>query len=533
MQYSGHMGTYFWKGWSLVNSTPAKFVDVRSAADASVALRFATEHSLAISVKSTGHEWYGRSSHPGSLLLWTHNMADIVWTDSFVPAGCSRSVENAVTVGGGVMFWQLYTEAERKKRMVMGGTGGSVGAVGCTLGGCYGDYSRMYGSAATNLVEAEVVLADGSIIIASPCNANAEIFRALRGGGGSFGLVTKMTYRTYPMPQPGQVGSITGTVMQVWPASLADSVDRFLAWYADIINRGLGKHFGGSARLGGVKNYFTGKVIGVVRLQLTFVQLDVLECNRLVQPLGNLMGIDSPTCQVQNAAKLWPPSSARKSMRGEQGWYSSYEHPLGYVVQSKSRYFKLNRLQGELRESFALGLAELAIRAPHSAGIELALNYALGYGGHDSPAGSAEALNTSVHPDVFEAVGVVKMLAGYWNSLWWLPVPLDALIPTDGGARPPDALAQSAESAAAGIEALLPDSAAYFNEDVSTSFEDKYWGKANYDRLQSVKARVDPQGVFDCFHCVSTPRRSNTDSHLHVARPSELEGQTLGPMMVV
>merc|ERR1719262_564722 len=127
-------------------------------------------------------------------------MKQMEWQDDFTPEGCGQKVGATVTLGAGVQFWQLYNEATKRKRMVVGGTCSTVGHAGFTLGGGYGDYSRMYGSGATNLIEAEVVLANGSIVTASACGENTELFKALRGGGGAFGLVTRMTYRTHPWP---------------------------------------------------------------------------------------------------------------------------------------------------------------------------------------------------------------------------------------------------------------------------------------------------------------------------------------------
>merc|ERR1719401_2164954 len=150
-------------------------------------------------------------------------MTQTSWHDDFTPAGCGQGVGPAVTLGAGVQFWQLYNEAQARGRLVVGGTCSTVGHAGFTLGGGYGDYSRMYGSGATNLVEAEVVLADGKIVTANTCGSHADLFKALRGGGGAFGVMTKATYKTYPMPM-GKLGSAQGTIR-----GLRDGVARFLS----------------------------------------------------------------------------------------------------------------------------------------------------------------------------------------------------------------------------------------------------------------------------------------------------------------
>jgi FAD/FMN-containing dehydrogenase len=107
----------------------------------------------------------------------------------------------AVTVQTGVQFAQLYAEAEAAGRFVMGGTCDSVGVGGCWMGGCYGTLSRLYGAAASNLLEARVVLANGSLVVANAAS-EPDLFWAIRGGGaGLGGVVTEFTARTHAPPR--------------------------------------------------------------------------------------------------------------------------------------------------------------------------------------------------------------------------------------------------------------------------------------------------------------------------------------------
>merc|ERR1719277_1478193 len=99
------MGSTTMAGWTIANSTPAKFVTLKTAADASSALKFAASYNLAVSVKNSGHDFFGRSARRGSLMLWTHKMTQIIWKDAFTPTGCTRSVGSTVTLGAGVQFW--------------------------------------------------------------------------------------------------------------------------------------------------------------------------------------------------------------------------------------------------------------------------------------------------------------------------------------------------------------------------------------------------------------------------------------------
>jgi len=158
--HSGGMGSPTLPGWATTNSTPSRYVELQNASQAAQAVKFAAEHNLQITVKNTGHDWFGRSISPGALLLWTHRMTSTQWHESFVPTGCvSHAPAAAVTLGAGVQFWQIAEEMAQNKRLVVSGNCLTVGHVGFSLGGGYGDYSRMYGSGATNMLEAEVVLA--------------------------------------------------------------------------------------------------------------------------------------------------------------------------------------------------------------------------------------------------------------------------------------------------------------------------------------------------------------------------------------
>jgi hypothetical protein len=173
-------------------------------------VRFAATHNLRLVVKATGHDWYGRSYAPGSLVLWTHQRKKMTWHDAFVPAGASEKGVPAITVESGVQFSDMYPAAqatpypndpEGRKSIVMGGTCDSVGVGGCWLGGCYGPFTKLFGNGAINLLEANVVLANGSLVTCSE-SQHPDLFWTLRGGGGgNTGVVTQFTARTHPAPR--------------------------------------------------------------------------------------------------------------------------------------------------------------------------------------------------------------------------------------------------------------------------------------------------------------------------------------------
>ena len=117
--------------WNSSNRVSAYAVAAATGADVAAAVAFAAAWNLRLVIKNTGHDWFTRSSAPGSLLVWTHRLNSI----SFVPAfdtGCpGAQPQQAVTIGAGVQFRDLYEAAMAVGLVVVGGTCDSVGAAGC------------------------------------------------------------------------------------------------------------------------------------------------------------------------------------------------------------------------------------------------------------------------------------------------------------------------------------------------------------------------------------------------------------------
>ena len=177
-------------------------VAARDALDVAAAVKFAKRHNLRLVVKGGGHSYFGASNAPDSLLVWTRSINKVAMVDAFVAQGCPPdSAQPAVHVGAGAMWADAYAElTTRGGRYVQGGGCTTVGVAGLVQGGGFGNFSKGYGTAAASLIEAEVVTADGQVRIANACT-NPDLFWALKGGGGgSFGIVTRLTLRTHTLP---------------------------------------------------------------------------------------------------------------------------------------------------------------------------------------------------------------------------------------------------------------------------------------------------------------------------------------------
>ena len=138
----------------------------------------------------------------------------------------------AVTVGAGTIGMQAYEAVTtRAGKYVQGGGCTTVGVAGLIQSGGFGSHSKHYGTAAGGLLEAEVVTADGQIRIANACT-NPDLFWALKGGGGgSFGVASKMTVRVHDLPE--YFGATNFTVKAESDDAYRRLIGEFVSFYPD------------------------------------------------------------------------------------------------------------------------------------------------------------------------------------------------------------------------------------------------------------------------------------------------------------
>lgn len=182
--------------------SPVVVVRPTGAEDVAAAVGFARDHGLDLSVRSGGHDSLGRSTNDGGVVI------DLRPLDAIEVDG------DVVTIGGGAT-WGAVAEALTPHGLALSsGDTRSVGVGGLTLGGGVGWFVRLWGLAIDSLIGAEVVLADGRIVQTS-ATEEPDLFWALRGGGGNFGVVTRFTFRAHPLPS----GVVSGSI-EVDPAQL-------------------------------------------------------------------------------------------------------------------------------------------------------------------------------------------------------------------------------------------------------------------------------------------------------------------------
>src|SRR2546422_3312566 len=204
---------------SLIDRRPEVIARPLDVDDVVSAVSFAREEGLPVAVRGGGHSVAGHCIGDGSLVVDLRLMREVVVDPEARTATC----------GGGSLWEDLDPPCQRHGLATPGGTFGDTGVAGLTLGGGIGHLSPAYGLSLDNLLEAKVVTADGSVVSASE-SENADLFWALRGGGGNFGVVTEFTFRLHP------VGLLLGgkldyrledapVVLSVWRDLMADAPD--------------------------------------------------------------------------------------------------------------------------------------------------------------------------------------------------------------------------------------------------------------------------------------------------------------------
>ena len=201
-----------WNG--VVDTQPALFAVCETSADVQAAVRVARRHGLPFSVRGGGHQWAGLALCPDGLVIDLSRMRQV-------------SVDphtRVATIAGGAKIKDVTAVADAHGLVAALGSCGTVGVGGFTLGGGYGPLNGLYGLAADNVLGAEVVLADGQRVMASR-DEEPELFWAIRGGGGNFGVVTSMRIQLHEARH-----MLAGPI--VYPWSEAEPVLRRYATFA-------------------------------------------------------------------------------------------------------------------------------------------------------------------------------------------------------------------------------------------------------------------------------------------------------------
>jgi FAD binding domain/Berberine and berberine like len=202
---------------AMIDRRPAVIVQCRDVADVIACVRFAGQHGLEIAVRGGGHNAGGLGVWDGALVI---------------DLGAMRSTtvdptQGTVRVDGGCTWGDVDHATVAFGMATPSGIVSSTGVGGLSLGGGIGYLARRFGLTVDNLLAADVVLADGSLVVADESH-HSDLFWAIRGGGGNFGVVTSFTFRCHPIGENGVI--IGGPVLY----DLDDTAE-VMRWYRELL----------------------------------------------------------------------------------------------------------------------------------------------------------------------------------------------------------------------------------------------------------------------------------------------------------
>jgi FAD/FMN-containing dehydrogenase len=440
------------QAWNLaVDQHPAAIARPGCVQDVVAAVRFARAHGLRVAAQGTGHNAGPLGSLAGAMLVKTTAMRRV----SIDPgAKIARAEAGAV--------WQDVVQAAAGHGLAaLAGTAPDVGVVGYTIGGGISWLGRAFGLAANNVEAIEMVTADGRLVRAD-ARTETELFWALRGGGGSFGVVTAIELRLFPITEvyAGQLW---------WPADAAAQV--LQAW-REITQGDLPEEFTSAARLANfpqmpaLPEHLRGRSFVIIFASHLGTPA---EADAVLAPLRALRPVTDTIATI--------PASALTRLHMDP------EQPTGSVGDA----LMVASLPVEAIETFVRAAGPEANTPPFWAEL-------LHIGGEMKRARPASGALAAINAEYQLAAGS--------------PAPTPQAVPA--GKR----------SVAGVLTAMRPWAAPqmYLNNAATSRDPASFWTAEAYDRLRRIKAAVDPGDLIRSNHPVP-PHRDTENGYRHDTRP--------------
>jgi FAD/FMN-containing dehydrogenase len=489
-------------GWldAWTSSPSAYAVKVRTASDVVAAVNFARDHGLRLVIKGGGHSYQGTSNAADSLLIWTRAMNAIELHDSFIPQGCSsQAPQPAVTVETGARWLAVYEAVTtRGGRYVQGGGCTTVGVAGFINGGGFGSFSKRYGLGAAGLLEAEIVTADGSVLVANACS-HPDLFWAIKGGGGgSLGVLTRLTLRTRELPET--FGVVAARIKATSDRAFRDLIARTVRFYAASL---FNPHWGEQIA------FRRDNTLGIT---MVFQGLDRSAAEALWAPFIAALAaapqdftiVEPLAVLALPARKFWDGATLaaaspdlivgddRAGASRSDYFYRGDAGQVGFFLHGyKSTWLPASLLAPEGQQRLADALFA-ATRHWH-----LALHFNKGLAGAP-PEEIAAARDTAMNPAVLDAFALAIIAASGPPAFPGLTGHEPNFSAARANAGAISRATNELLKIASGAGSYLAE-ADFFDPD----WKQSYWG-ANYDRLAEVKKRYDPDGLFFTHHGVGS-----------------------------
>jgi FAD binding domain/Berberine and berberine like len=488
----------WYKAWQSAPSVYA--IEASSTADIVAGVNFARTHNIRLVIKGGGHSYQGNSNCADSLLIWTRHMKNIHIDQEFHEAGAGSHAEpfHAVTIEAGALWLEAYNEVTTKNgRYVQGGGCTTVGVAGFIQGGGFGSFSKYYGIGAAGLLEAEIITADGEIKTVNRYQSPDEFWALKGGGGGSFGVVSKVTLRTRELPET--FGAVFGSIKAKTDEAFKELIKAFINHYQK-------KLF--NPRWGEQVEFHSNNVMNISMLfhglSKEEAQSDFKEFEDWVSNFKDCT-IQTPLSYVVlPARKLWDPEFLKKYAsklidvddRPEASpsnifWLSNKQEAGQYLYGYKSCWLAQELLHDEKQSV----LADAVFNASRFWTISLHFNKGLAGA---MPEVIEDARNSAMNPAVLTSFALA-IIAGQGEPAF---EGIKGHEPDFGeakaGAKNISMAMDALKKASGDLNTYLAESD-YFDKNWKKSF----WG-SNYNRLLSIKEKVDPKGLFFVHHGVGS-----------------------------
>ncbi|CAH0020792.1 unnamed protein product [Clonostachys rhizophaga] len=455
---------------------PAYVVNAESAEDVKAGIDFAREKNVRLVVKSTGHDFLGRSIAPGSLSIWTRHLRSITFhKGEYKLSGSDTVIQgDAVTAGAGVGMYELYQAMDKYGKVVVGGGAQTVSLGGYLTGGGHSPLGLHYGLGADNVLEMVVVTPAGEILTVNE-EQSPDLFWALRGGGGStFGVVISYTIRAYPTPQ------VQHTLVFTIIPSNSSRRNEFMGFM-----------------MGKVPELMDSGLSGLCIVDPDGKTSDVYNLPANMSMFaGSLTLLDrGPDDYITLLDQL--NSTLQERFGGEASLVAEKPKSYGTFLEWFSLQTNLQPGRTFLIESWLLDRDTLTnnpdalVEAVTSAAKPARTIYFYNFAGKGVQAAKPRGGSTAIHPG--------------WRKAYTLAISDVEFDPYSETSEME--IAHSMIEAYKPLRELAPGMGSYHNEGMiyDKSPDETFWGD-NYERLLEIKRSIDPDDVFWCTPCVGNDR---------------------------
>ncbi len=468
------------------------------------AVNFAKKHNIRLVIKSGGHSYQGTSNAADSLLVWMKDMNKYEIHKKFLCQGCEGKEEprRAVSIQTGSRWMPVYNKVMGESDLyIQGGGCATVAAGGLISSGGFGSFSKMFGMAAAGLLEAEIVTADGKILTVNKYQ-NSDLFWAIRGGGGgSFGIISKVVLRAHDLPD--NLGAVSMTIQAKSDKSFKNLIRSFMTFYRDKL---MNPHWGESAMFTRDNKLDINMVVAALdedqSKEVWQEFLDKINANKdytivkeprfIILDGEDFFNIEYRYDKLSNS--VLTDSRKNGEAKHENVFWKGNQGEVGIYLYGYDSVWLPQNLLSDKKMSH---LVESLFAS--SRNYDIGLHFNKGLAGASETV-KKEALELPINPvavDAFALAIVADGLAGY-------PKATDPKFNKEKVAKNAKNLYKAVDE----LRKLAPNGGAYVSEAdyFDKEWRTRYWG-SNYKRLKAVKDKYDPEGLFTVHHGVGSEKR--------------------------